>query len=77
MAAAMTAEGLSCGTAPYYLVPKALSFLPNREAIVATLPNAVEHLERTIRWQWTDKHTEDDVTDIARIIIKVCNAYRA
>ena len=77
MAAAMAAEGLSCGTAPYYLMPKALSFLPDREAIVATLPNAIEHLERTIRWQWTDKHSADDVTDIARIVEKVCNAYRA
>ena len=76
LAAAMTAEGLSCGTAPYYLIPKALGFLADSEEIVTGLPNAVQHLERTIRWQWTDKHSADDVADIATIIKKVCNAHR-
>ncbi len=77
LAAAMAAEGLNCGTAPYYLIPKALSFLPDREDIIAGLPNAAEHLDRTIRWQWTDKHSEEDIKDIAEIIRKVCTAYRA
>ncbi len=40
-------------------------------------PQAKVHVDTTLRWAWTDKYTERDVDDIATIIAKVANYYRA
>ena len=39
-------------------------------------PNAKRHLERTIRWAWTPKYTNQDIEDMSRIIRKVLDYYR-
>lgn len=40
------------------------------------VPNAKAHLDRTIRWNWTYKYTEEDLKDLVRMIEKVADAYR-
>ena len=40
------------------------------------VPTAKAHLDRTIRWMWTYKHTEQDIEDIVKMIEKVADAYR-
>ena len=77
MAAALREEGLACGTAMYYLIPHSHKFLPDREAALSGLPNAKTHLERTIRWGWTEKYSDDDLDDIEGMIRKVADHYRA
>ena len=42
----------------------------------ALCPNAHKHLATTLRWTWTDKFTERDVSDIATAIRKVAEYYR-
>ena len=74
---ALSAEGLACATAMYYLIPYSHTFLKGREKDVARLKNARRHLERTIRWGWTEKHTQRDLKDMTEIIRKVTDAYRA
>lgn len=41
------------------------------------VPIAKEHVDTTIRWNWTDKYTDQDVEDMATILAKVTNRYRA
>ena len=76
MAEAMSAEGLNCMTAMYYLIPYSHKFLPDREKDLERLVNARTHLERTVRWGFTEKYTEQDLDDMAAIFTKVTNAYR-
>lgn len=40
------------------------------------LPNAVEFVNNTFRWGWTEKYTEQDVRDMAAAIRKVAEHYR-
>jgi len=40
------------------------------------VPNAKKHVETTIRWNWTDKYTDQDVEDMATILAKVTKRYR-
>ena len=75
IANAMTAEGLNCGTARYYLIPAGLLFAPEYLKVAEGLSNARKHLDSMIRWQWTEKYTDGDVRDIASIITKVAAAY--
>ncbi len=82
---ALTAEGLSCSPAPYYLIPESHIFLKDRvylqglnrmiEYGAHLAPKAKAHLDRTIRWAWTDKYMEQDIEDIAIAIEKVLNYY--
>ena len=41
------------------------------------VPIAKEHVDTTIRWNWTDKYTDRDVEDMATILAKVTDRYRA
>jgi hypothetical protein len=59
----------------YYLVPHSHLFLDNREADLARLTNARTHLERTIRWSFPIKYTDQDLDDIAAMFGKVVEAY--
>ena len=65
-----------CSTAMYYLIPHSHKFLPDREADLERLVNARTHLERTVRWGFTEKYTERDIDDMAAIVAKVTDAYR-
>lgn len=76
LADALTAEGLPGSTARYYLIPDSHTFLPDREAILASLPNAVAHINSVYRWAWTDRYSEQDIDDIASIIRKVVHHFR-
>ncbi len=76
MAEAMSAEGLKCMTAMYYLIPYSHKFLPDREKDLDRLVNARTHLEMTVRWGFTEKYTERDLDDMAAIMTKVTDAYR-
>ncbi|MEM2935783.1 MAG: DegT/DnrJ/EryC1/StrS family aminotransferase [Candidatus Bathyarchaeia archaeon] len=75
---ALKAEGIPCSPAPYYLLPDCVTFLSEKYGIkygAHLVPKAKAHLDRTIRWPWTDKYTEKDINDIARAIGKVLNYY--
>jgi dTDP-4-amino-4,6-dideoxygalactose transaminase len=76
MGEALSAEGLKCSTAMYYLIPFSHKFLSDREADLERLVNARTHLERTVRWGFTEKYTERDLDDMAAIVAKVTDAYR-
>jgi len=39
------------------------------------VPKAKRHLDKTIRWPWTDKYSETDIDDMALIVEKVAGAY--
>jgi perosamine synthetase len=75
IAAALTAEGLPGGTARYYLIPDSHTFLPDRQASLAAVPNAVEHINSVYRWLWTDRYTQRDLEDIATMVRKVVYHY--
>ena len=74
---ALQAEGLPTfsHSLMYYLVPHSHLFLDNREADLARLTNARTHLERTIRWSFPIKYTDQDLDDIAAMFGKVVEAY--
>jgi len=75
---ALKGEGIPCSPAPYYLLPDCVTFLSERYGIkygAHLVPKAKAHLDRTIRWAWTDKYTEKDINDITRAIEKVLNCY--
>ena len=74
---ALMAEGLNGMFAMYYLIPHSHTFLKNREKDLERLVNARSHLERTFRFSWTYKMTDDDVDGIAEVFTKVAEAYRA
>jgi perosamine synthetase len=74
---AINAEGLDGMFPMYYLIPHSHHFLENREQDLARLVNARSHVERTFRFSWTYKMTDDDITDIAQVFAKVTDAYRA
>jgi perosamine synthetase len=40
------------------------------------LPNAVEFVNNTFRWNWSEKYTERDVGDMAAAVRKVADHYR-
>jgi len=40
-----------------------------------SVPNARQHLAHTYRWPWTDRYSEEDIDDMARIIRKVSCYY--
>lgn len=48
--------------------------LAEREYSAAMTPKAKRHLDKTIRRQWTDTHSDEDLDDIVRIIEKVLHA---
>ena len=74
---AINAEGLDGMFPMYYLIPHSHHFIENREQDLARLVNARSHVERTFRFSWTYKMTDDDITDIAQVFAKVTDAYRA
>ncbi len=74
---ALNAEGLSCGPAMYYLIPHSHTFLPDREQALQQLPNARKHLEGIVRWPFTQAYSNGDIDDIAKMVAKVADAYRA
>ena len=74
---AINAEGLDGMFPMYYLIPHSHHFLENREQDLARLVNARSHVERTFRFSWTYKMTDDDIADIAEVFAKVTDAYRA
>lgn len=39
-------------------------------------PEAKEHVDTTIRWTWTDKHSAEDIEDMATMFAKVAEYYR-
>ena len=76
IASALRAEGLSgIGSVMYYLVPYSHRFLPNREAEIERLENARGHLQRTLRWGFPFKYTNQDIDDIEAMFVKVVEAY--
>ena len=64
------------GTKEYNKLVKTIPRLAEREYNGNMTPKAKWHLDRTIRWCWTDKYTTQDVEDIARAIEKVAGYYR-
>ena len=74
---ALNAEGLGGMFPMYYLIPHSHHFLENREQDLARLVNARSHVERTFRFSWTYKMTDDDIDGIADAFTKVTDAYRA
>ena len=75
---ALKAEGIPCSPSPYYLLPESVTFLSQRYGIqygAHLVPKAKAHLDRTVRWAWTDKYTEQDIDDIAKAIEKVLYYY--
>ena len=74
---ALIAEGINGMFAMYYLIPHSHHFIENRERDLERLVNARSHLERTFRFSWTYKMTDDDIDGIAEVFAKVVDAYRA
>jgi len=78
---ALNAElsGLSCSPGPYYLLPDSVTYLseryPNIKYGAHMVRNAKTHVDRVIRWFWTDKYTEQDINDIATAMGKVLNYF--
>ena len=75
---ALKAEGIPCSPSPYYLLPESVTFLSQRYGIkygAHLVPKAKAHLDRIVRWGWTDKYTEQDIDDIAKAAEKVLNYY--
>ena len=63
------------GTKEYNRLIKTIPRLEEREYNADMTPKAKRHLERMIRWPWTDKYTDKDIKDIAKIIRKVAEYY--
>ncbi|MBN1349227.1 DegT/DnrJ/EryC1/StrS family aminotransferase [candidate division KSB1 bacterium] len=64
------------GTREYQRRIKVNPWLEDYDFSGDMVPNARAHLDRSIRWMWSYKHTEKDIDDIAKMIEKVADAYR-
>ena len=51
-------------------------FAKDIEYSAAMCPQGKEHLDTTIRWTWTDKHSAGDIEDMATMFAKVADFYR-
>ena len=51
-------------------------FAKDIEYSAAMCPQGKEHLDTTIRWTWTDKHSAEDIEDMATMFAKVGDFYR-